>query len=145
MSRVGVEAPTCPSSTKPPAIAVHGLVETPKSASRQLVQGMSKVNESANMPLIYNEVLCLLLPKQRHNKLHVLSLFLSQTAAFGSGMHESNVYFEAIQLRKRLSSCFDWQQLLVHKRIELMLYFFFSCQEINFNCLCGQVLVRNSV
>ena len=39
-------------------------------------------------------------------------------------MHKSNIYFEAIQLRKQLSSLFDWQKLLVHKRIHLILYFF---------------------
>ena len=48
---------------------------------------------------------------------------LSQAAAFGSGMHKSNTYFEAIQLWKRPSSLFDWQQLLVHKCIQLILYF----------------------
>ena len=55
---------TCSSSPKPPAIAVHVLVQTPMPASRLLVQGMSVVNKSENMPLIYNEVLYLLLPKQ---------------------------------------------------------------------------------
>ena len=35
ISRVGVEAPTCSLSPKPPAIAVHDSVETPRSASRQ--------------------------------------------------------------------------------------------------------------
>ena len=44
-----------------------------------------------------------------------------------AGMHKS------IQFWKRLSSLFDWQQLLVHKRI---LYFSLSCQQINFDCLC---------
>ena len=68
MSGVVVEAPTCSSSSKSPAVAVHGLVETPRSASRQLIQGMSVVNESVNMTLIWNEVLYLLLPKQGHNK-----------------------------------------------------------------------------
>ena len=43
---------TWSSSSKPPATAVHVLAETPRPASRQLVQGMSVVNESANMPLI---------------------------------------------------------------------------------------------
>ena len=43
---------TCSSSSKPPAIAVHVLAEAPRPASRQLLQGMSVVNESANMPLI---------------------------------------------------------------------------------------------
>ena len=43
---------TCSSSSKPPAIAVHVLTETPRPASRQLVQGVSVVNKSANMPLI---------------------------------------------------------------------------------------------
>ena len=43
---------TCSSSSKPPAIAVHIFAETLRPASRQLVQGMSVVNKSANMPLI---------------------------------------------------------------------------------------------
>ena len=43
---------TCSSSSKPPAIAVHVLAETPRPASRPLVQRMSVVNKSANMPLI---------------------------------------------------------------------------------------------
>ena len=59
-------------------------------------------------------------------------------------MHESNIYFEAIQLWKQLSSLFDWQQHLVHKRIQMILYIFLSCQEINFSCLWDHVLVRNS-
>ena len=52
MARVGVEAPTCSSSSKSPAVAVHGLVDTPRSASRQLVQGISVVNESVHMTLV---------------------------------------------------------------------------------------------
>ena len=52
MSRMGVEAPTCSSSSKPPTIAVHVLAEIPGPASWQLVQGISVINESANMPLI---------------------------------------------------------------------------------------------
>ena len=71
----------------------------------------------------------------------VLSLSLSQAAAFGSGMHTSNIYFKAIPFWKRLSSLFDWQQLLVHQYIQLIL----SCQQINFICLCDQLLVHNSL
>ena len=47
------------------------------------------------------------------------------------------VYFKAIQLWKQLSCHFDWQQLLVHKPIQYILYFF------NFDCLCDQLLVHN--
>ena len=43
---MGVDAPTCSSLSKPPAIAGHVLAETARPASRQLVQGMSVVNES---------------------------------------------------------------------------------------------------
>ena len=49
---MGVGAPTCSSSLKSPAIAGYGLAEIPRPASRQLVQGMSVVSESANMPLM---------------------------------------------------------------------------------------------
>ena len=38
-------------------------------------------------------------------------------------MHKSNVYFKAIQLWKWLSCPIDWQQLLVHRPIQLILYF----------------------
>ena len=48
---MGVEALTCTSSSKPPAIAVHVLAEIYRPASRQFVEGMSVVNESANMLL----------------------------------------------------------------------------------------------
>ena len=37
---------TCSSSSKPPAMAVHVLAETPRPASWKLVQGMSVVNKS---------------------------------------------------------------------------------------------------
>ena len=43
MSRMGVEAPTCSSSSKTPAIVVHVLAEIPRPASRQLVHGMSVI------------------------------------------------------------------------------------------------------
>ena len=49
---MGAEVPTCSSSSKTPAVAGHVLAEIARPASRQLVQGMSVVNESANMPLI---------------------------------------------------------------------------------------------
>ena len=55
---------------------------------------------------------------------------LDQTAELGSGMHMSNI-FEAIQLLKGLVSCFNWEQVLVHKRIPLILYFFLRCHQIN--------------
>ena len=48
MSMVGVIAPTWSSLSKPPALAVHVLAE----AFRQLLQRMSVVNMSANMPLV---------------------------------------------------------------------------------------------
>ena len=133
------------SASKPPEIAVHVLAETPGPASRQLVRGVSIVNKSANMPLILNEVLYLLLPKQGNKKLSVLSLSLCRGAALGSGIHKSNYHFKAIQLWKRLSCLFDWQQLLVHKPIQLILYFLISWQHINFVCLCDQLLVKNSL
>ena len=60
-------------------------------------------------------------------------------------MLKSNVYFKAIQLWKWLSCLIDWQQLLVHKPIQLILYFMLSWQHINFDCLCDQPLVHNSL
>ena len=71
--------------------------------------------------------------------------FLSRGAAFGSGIHKSNVFLKAIQLWKRLSCLFDWQQLLVHEPIQLILYFLLSWQHINFDCLCYQLFVHNSL
>ena len=39
-----------------------------------------------------------------------------------------------------LFSLLDWQLLLVHKRIQLILYFSLSCQQINLDCLCDPLL-----
>ena len=60
-------------------------------------------------------------------------------------MHKSNVYFKTIQLWKGLSCFFHWQQLLVHKHTQLILYFLLSWQHINFDCLCDQLFVHNSL
>ena len=50
------------------------------------------------------------------------------------------------QFSSENDSClFDWLQLLVHKPIQLILYFLLSWQHINFDCLSDQLLVHNSL
>ena len=104
-SKVGLEAPTCSSSSKPPRTAVHVLAEAPRPTSKQLVQGMS-VNKSTNIAfdLEWSSLRTSTRIVVQQGIFAFISLSLRWTAALGTGMHYSVIYFEAIQLWTWLSS-----------------------------------------
>ena len=142
MLRMGTEAPTC-SSSNPLAIAVPLLAETPSPASMQLVKGTLVINNSANMPLIWNEFIYLLLQKQG-NSMFIYYPWVRQLQFDQGGLSQIFILRQS-RSEKWLFSLFYWKQFLVHQRIELILYFFLSCEQINSDCLCDQLIVQNSL
>ena len=115
MSRLGVEAPTCFFIIKATCNSCACFGWDTQACTRAIGTRDVSCKWVSRYAFDLERSSLSTSTKTVHSKEHVLSLSLSQADAFGSRMHMSNIYFEEIQLWKRLLSPFDWQQPLVHR------------------------------